>query len=228
MNDHPALSQVKRLGAALAFLLYPLCAGIAFALHPNLLSLRIDQDVQNKITEFHGNALLHFGHFLMVLTVPMLITIAVHFMGLLRGRGAWLGFTGGVLAITGAVVLALDKSALCLVPSALDTLPEAEFQQLLPGIEALFAYRGWLWVLRLLPLLPIGFILQTAGLLRAGTLPRSQSIPMLAGSILMANPDIDIIGLIATALLAVGFIPYAFELVRNRTRQHISPVPSAG
>jgi hypothetical protein len=32
----------------------------------------------------------------------------------------------------------------------------------------------------------------------------------------MANPDIDIIGLAATAILAAGFIPYAFDMLRGK------------
>jgi Na+/phosphate symporter len=38
---------------------------------------------------------------------------------------------------------------------------------------------------------------------------------MLIGSILMANPDIDIIGLVATIFLGIGFIPYALQMMRG-------------
>jgi hypothetical protein len=150
-----------------------------------------------------------------------LIVIAVHFMNVSEQKAGWWGFVGGVLAVAGAVVLALDKAALCLVPSALDTLPEAEFQAMIPGIQAMFQYRGWLGLLWLLPLLPAGFIVQTIGLVRANLIPRRQSVPMLAGSILMANPDIDIIGLVATVVLGLGFIPYAVSLLRAmKTTRH--------
>ncbi len=213
MNGNKSLNHIKGTGTALAFILYPICAGIAFAVHPNLMSLRISHDVQEKITEFHGNQLLHLGHFLMVVAVPLLIIIALHFMNLLQTRAPWWGFVGGVLAIGGAIILAVDKGALCLVTSAFDTLPEADFQYLTPGIEVMFQYKGWLWILWLLPFLPIGFIIQTIGLVRSGAIPRSQSIPMLIGSILMANPDIDIIGLVATIFLGIGFIPYALRLM---------------
>lgn len=218
MNNNQSLARVKQLGTALAFILYPVCAGFAFAVHPNLMSLNISHDAQAKIAEFHGNQILHFGHFLMVIAVPLLITIAIHFMNLLQTRGAWWGFIGGILAIGGAVILAVDKGALCLVPSAFDTLPEAEFANLTPGIEAIFQNKGWLWILRLLPLLPIGFIVQTIGLVRSNEIPRWQSVPMLIGSILMANPDIDIIGLVATVFLGIGFIPYAVQLAQNANK----------
>ena len=147
MNGNKSLNHIKGTGTALAFILYPICAGIAFAVHPNLMSLRISHDVQEKITEFHGNQLLHLGHFLMVVAVPLLIIIALHFMNLLQTRAPWWGFVGGVLAIGGAIILAVDKGALCLVTSAFDTLPEADFQYLTPGIEVMFQYKGWLWIL---------------------------------------------------------------------------------
>jgi hypothetical protein len=216
MNGNEVLAQVKRYGVALAFILYPVLAGVAFAVHPNLMSLAVSHDINAKIAEFHGNALLHFGHVLMLVSAPLLIVVANHFMNLLQKQGAWLGFIGGVLAVAGAVILAADKGALCLVPSAFDTLPEAEFQALTPGIEAMFQYRGWLALLWLLPLLPVGFVLQTVGLVASREIPRSQSIPMLIGSILMVNPDIDIIGLAATIVMAMGFIPYALHLLRGR------------
>jgi len=229
MSNNQSLARVKQMGTALAFILYPICAGIAFAVHPNLMSLNISHDVQKKIAEFHGNQILHFGHFLMVIAVPLLITIAIHFMNLLQTRGAWWGFIGGVLAIGGAVILAVDKGALCLVPSAFDTLSEAEFASLTPGIEAMFQNKGLLWLLWFLPLLPIGFIVQTVGLVLSNEIPRWQSVPMLIGSILMANPDIDIIGLVATIFLGIGFIPYAIQLVRNTDKvSNLSLAPIRG
>ena len=215
MDKNQSIGRVKQMGTAVSFMLYPICAGFAFAVHPNLLSLSIGHDIQEKIAEIHGNQLLHFGHFLMVIAVPLLIVIALHFMNLLQEKSAWLGFIGGTLAICGAVILAIDKGSLCLVPSAFDTLSEAEYWKLVPGIEAMFQYKGWLWLLYFLPLLPVGFILQTIGLVRSNTISRWQSVPMLIGSILMANPDIDIIGLVATIFLGIGFFPYVVHLLRH-------------
>jgi hypothetical protein len=228
MTQNNSLTQIKKIGTALAFIAYPLCAGIAFAVHPNLVSVSISHDIQAKIAEFHGNQLLHFGHFLMVLAVPMLITVAIHFMNLLQTQSAWWGFIGGILAISGAVILAVDKGALCLVPSAFDTLPETDFASLTPGIQAMFQYKGWLWILWLLPILPIGFIIQTIGLVRSKAISRWQSIPMLIGSILMANPDIDLIGLVATVFLGIGFIPYALSLIQNRKSFSSSSLATVG
>lgn len=226
MNRTDVLPNVKRCGTALAFILYPLLAGFAFAVHPGLLHPTFAHDIQAKIMGFHGNPLLHFGHVMMTLAVPLLIVIAVHFMNLSEERAGWWGFVGCVMVVSGAIVLALDKAALCLAPSAFDTLPEAEFRAMLPGLQAMFQYRGWLALLWLLPLLPAGFIVQTTGLVRAKLIPRRQSVPMLAGSILMANPDIDIIGLVATVVLAAGFIPYGISLLRTMGTASTSAHPS--
>jgi hypothetical protein len=220
MNELQSLTRTKQWGIALAFILYPLCAGVAFAVHPNLLSFAVSLTIQERVAEFHGNHLLHFGHILMVIAVPLLIVIALRLMTISRGKGAWWGFIGASLAVAGAVVLAVDKGALCLVPSAFDTLSAADFSNMVPGIEAMFQQKGWLWILKLLPLLPVGFIVQTIALVRFNTIPRRQAVPMLVGSVLMANPDIDIIGLVATIILGIGFVPYAVGLLFHPQRVH--------
>jgi hypothetical protein len=215
MKQIKNVKQLKNIGLAFTLVLYPLFAGFAFAVHPNVFSLQMDIPVATKIAEFHNNQLLHTGHLLMLAGVPLLITIAVHFMSLLEDRSVWWGLIGGIMAVSGAVILAVDKAALCLVPSALDTLPEAQFQAMIPGITAMFAGKGGLWVLQLLPILPVGFAFLSIGLLRAKALPLQICIPILVGSLLMANPDIDLIGLIATACLAIGFFQYALQLLRT-------------
>ena len=55
--------------------------------------------------------------------------------------------------------------------------------------------------------------------MRSNLIPRWQSVPILIGSILTANPDIDLIGLIATIFLAIGFFPYAFQLIRSANQR---------
>lgn len=215
MNDIRIIKKLEHFGKGMAFILYPLFAGFAFAVHPNLLDMGIDHTVQEKIAEFRGNDILHFGHILMILAVPMLIVIALHFMGMLKYRAGWWGFIGGNIAIVGAVILAVDKGALCLVPSAFDIVPEHEYAHLIPGIEAMFHYKGWLWLLYFLPLLPVGFLIQAIGLVRSKVISRWLSIPILIGCLLMINPDIDIIGLAATIFLAIGFLPNGVRLIRS-------------
>ncbi|MFC2005585.1 hypothetical protein ACFLVG_01310 [Chloroflexota bacterium] len=175
------------------------------------------QGVNERIEGFHGNDLLHFMHFVMLLCVPILIVVALKLMGLLKERGAWLGFIGCVMAVLGAIILAVDKTALCLVPSAFDTLTEAQFSQLLPGIAALYGYKGYLCVIWLLPLLPLGFVVQGIGLFISRVIPRWQSIPIIIGALLLANPDIDLISLIGSIILVIGMAPLGVQIIRSRT-----------
>jgi hypothetical protein len=210
--------RAKRIGIGLAFFLYPLAAFIAFIAHPNLLSLEIGVAVADKVAEFHNNTFMHLGHFLMVLSVPPLTIVIIKFMGMLKERGAWLGFIGGVLAIYGALALAVQKTALCLVMSAFDTLPEATYTQLMPGIEALFGLKGYLAIVYLLPLLPVGVMLQSIGLYRANAIPRWQSVLMIVAMLGMgvsAAVDIDIFGLISTLILAASWFPLGLQFIRG-------------
>ena len=201
----------------------------AFAIHPNLFSLAIVTDVNERIADFHGNQLMHFGHAMMLLTVPLLIVAALKLMNMLPARGAWLGFIGGVMAVFGAVMLAVDKTALCLVPSAFDTLPEAQFGQMLPGLEAMFSFKGWLVLLYLLPLLPLGFMIQGIGLYMGHVIARWQSVSLIVAMVLLgasAAVDIDLFGLIASVILALSMIPLGLQLMTesDRTAQVIKQV----
>ena len=210
------IESVKRIGSGLAFIAFPILFIILFATHPDLFSISMTHDVNVRIEEFHGNDLLHLMHFIMVLCVPLMIVVALKLMGLLKGRGAWLGFIGCAMVILGGVILTIDKTALCLVPSAFDTLTEAEFAQLLPGIEALFAYKGYLFIIWLLPLLPLGFVVQGIGLHRSSLVPRWQSITIIIGALLLANPDIDLISLIGSIILVIGMVPLGIQIIRNK------------
>jgi hypothetical protein len=203
---------IKRKATGLACILYPLLAGFAFATHPNLLSLSLEKTTASRIAAFHGNQLMHFGHLMMGLGSMLLIVIALELMKSLRTKSPWTSLAGGTLAICGAVILSMDKAALCFVPSALDSLGEDQFRALLPGLIALFDYRGYLGILRLLPLLPVGFLILGIGLVKSRAVPRWEAIPILAGAILMCNPDMDLIGLIATAVLALGLWAHGIRL----------------
>jgi hypothetical protein len=216
--ENQNLEMVKRIGTGLAFILSPLFFGITFVAHPNLLNLEIGVDVSAKVAEFHGNSFMHFGHFMMLLSVPLLIVVSLKLMDILRERSPWLGFVGCVMAVFGAVVLAVDKTALCLVMSAFDTLPEEEFVQLLPGIEALFNFEGYLAILYLLPLLPIGFLIQGIGLYREHLIPRWQSAALIVatlGLLVSAAVDVDLFGLVATVILATSFVPCGIQIIKG-------------
>lgn len=69
----------------------------------------------------------------------MPVVLTLHFKKLLdHTRLAWWGLVGAALAVLGACLLAADKGALCLTMSAFDTLPENEFAQMMPGLQAIF------------------------------------------------------------------------------------------
>ncbi len=222
----------KRIGTGLAFFLYPLAALTAFIAHPNLLSLEIGVPVADKVAEFHNNTFMHFGHFLMVLSVPPLTIVILKFMSMLKGRGAWWGFIGGVLALYGVLALAVQKTALFLVMSAFDTLPEAVYAQLMPGIETLFNLKGYLAIVWLLPLLPVGVLIQSIGLYRVNAIPRWQSVVIIIAMLGMgvsAAVDIDIFGLVSTLILAISWFPFGYQLIKGdlevspQSQQQVQP-----
>jgi hypothetical protein len=147
----------------------------------------------------------------------LLVVVAIHFMNILKNTAnEWLGFIGGVLAILGALMLAADKGALCLTMSALDTLPEAEFVKMMPGLFAIFGKEGWLVLIWGLLLLPIGFIIQAVGLLKSNSMAKWQSILFLIGVLFIGTPDgVEIINLFAAILMAIALMPYGFKLIAN-------------
>ncbi|MGI9317760.1 MAG: hypothetical protein ACR2QW_10535 [bacterium] len=95
-------------------MLFPLMLFFGFVLHPNLLSLDTVTRASEWVDEWHGSFLFQFGHLLVMLSVPLIIISSFYFMTLLNGRGAWLGFISGVLAVFGACMLAVHKGALTL------------------------------------------------------------------------------------------------------------------
>jgi hypothetical protein len=216
MNENIFLNQIKQIGIGLAFIIFPILFVFAFAVHPELLSPHM-LSPEEMILRAHGNGLLQFGHVLVTLSTGLLIVVALHFMKLLdRSSGAWAGFIGAAIAILGAIILAADKGALCLTMSAFDTLPEKVFEQIMPGILAMFTKQGWLVLLWGIVFLPIGFAIQAIALLKTNTFPRWQSILFLIGVLLVGIPDgLEIINLSASILMAIAFIPYGIQIIEK-------------
>jgi hypothetical protein len=145
MNEGNLLSSAKRIGAGLAFIIFPTVFVFAFSVHPGLLHPHL-LGPSELILRARGAGLLQLGHALVTLNTALLVVVALHFMKLLdHSSGAWAGFLGGSLAILGSLALAADKGALCLTMSALDGLADAEFTSMLPGLLAMFSKQGWLW-----------------------------------------------------------------------------------
>lgn len=211
------INSVKRVGVGLSFIIFPLIFVFAFAAHPNLLHPHFLGPAE-LIQRAHNNYLLHFGHALVTLCTGLLIVTAIHFMNVLKNTPKeWYGFIGGVTAILGTIILAVDKGALCLTMSALDTLPENDFMQIMPGLLSMFGKEGWLVLIQGLPLLPIGFIIQSVGLLKSKSIQAWQGILFLIGVLFIGTPDgVEIINLTASILMSIAFIPYGMKIINSK------------
>ena len=214
MNENIFLNQIIQIGIGLAFIIFPMLFIFAFAVHPGLLKPRL-LSPKELILRAHGNKLLQFGHVFVTLSTGLLIVVALQFMKILdRSSGAWAGFIGAAIAILGAIILAADKGALCLTMSAFDTLPEKVFAQIMPGVLAMFTKQGWLVLLWGMLFLPIGFSIQTIGLLATHTIPLWQSLLFLIGVLLVGIPDgLEIINLSASILMAIALVPYGIQII---------------
>lgn len=211
------LESFKQICTGICFIIFPLIFIFAFAGHPNLLNPHFLRP-EELILRAHGNTFLHFGHALVTLCTGLLVVVAIHFMNIQTDKStAWYGFIGGVLAVLGAIMLAADKGALCLTMSALDTLPEADFKNMMPGLLAMFAKKGWLVLIWGLLLLPIGFIIQAIGLIKSKSLSTWQSLLFLIGVLFIGTPDgVEIINLSASIMVGIAVIPYGITLIKKR------------
>jgi hypothetical protein len=220
MIENESLNQKKRIGTGLSFILFPLLFVFAFAMHPGLLNPRL-LSPEDLILRAHQNGMLQFAHVLVTLSTALLVVISLHFKKLLdRSSAAWAGMIGAAVAILGAVILAADKGALCLTMSALDTLPENEFALMMPGLLAMFSFKGWLVILWGILLLPIGFVIQAIALLKTRVFPRWGSILFLIGALFVGFPDgAEIINLTASVLMAVALVPYGIRIIVNKDQK---------
>jgi hypothetical protein len=139
-------------------------------------------------------------------------------MNVLQGKGRKLGFWGGIIGLFGAFILAVDKGALCLVMSAFDTLPEAKFQEFVPFLSVIVNKAGLLWVVWLLPLLPVGAAIQAIGLFKEKFISKWQTICIITGLLLLNNPDIELISSIGALLMCAGYIPWGVKILQGRMK----------
>ena len=140
-------AEAARVGTGLAFVVMPLVFVFAFATHPGLLRPRV-LGPEQLIDRSRGRRLLHAGHGLVTLNTGLMIVVALYLGRVVTTHGAgWAGLVGTLLAVLGTVCLAADKGALCLTMSALDGLSDDEFAAARPALSAIFAKKGWLWLL---------------------------------------------------------------------------------
>lgn len=85
---------------------------------------------------------------LVLLVTTLLVVVAVHFMKLLEDTSwSWAGLFGAAGAIAGAIILAADKGALCPTMTATDTVPADKFASMMPGLVAMFSWKGGMCLL---------------------------------------------------------------------------------
>lgn len=211
------LDNIKRIGTGLAFILFPLVFIFAFAVHPGLLNPHKLSDLE-VILRMHHNALLAFGHVLVLFDAAILIVVTLELMRMLnRTSASWAGFIGAALTVLSAVALGAEKGSECLIMSALDTLPDKQFTQMIPGLLSIFSHQGWMILVVGVALIAVGLSIQAIGLLTSGIIPRWQSA-LLFGIWLLGVPDgLEIISLAGSILLAVALIPSGIRIIRSRT-----------
>lgn len=215
-NQENTFDKTKRIGIGSSFIIFPLVFIYAFTIHPNLFNPKMLEPAE-LIQRAHYSNHLHFAHALVTLSTGLLVIASLHFMSLLKNTsGKWFGLIGSVLAILGSLMLAADKGALCLTMSALDTLPENEFINMMPGLLAIFNKQGWLVLIWGLILLPIGFIVQTMGLLKSKSFAKWQCILFIIAMLFIGTPDgLEIINLTASILMSIVLIPYGYKILIN-------------
>lgn len=209
------VKQIESIGTAVCFLLFPIFFVSAQVLHPNLFQMGTINDANDWVNHFRGQHLLHLAHLLEFVCAPLLIIMAMHFKSRLQEKSPAAALSGTAMVFIGALMLLGNKSALCLTISGFDTLGDHELKAMLPGLEVLFNKEGFMMVLNLLPLLPLGWVVLGIVLIRTKLISRWQSIPLTIGSLLLANPEIEVINFVASLFLAAGLLPYSAILFKQ-------------
>ena len=203
-----------RIGTGVAFVVMPLVFVFAFAAHPGLLHPRVLRPEQ-LIDRSRGRRLLHAGHGLVTLNTALMIVVSVHLGKVVAQDGAgWAGLVGTVVAVLGTVALAADNGALCLTMSALDHVTNEEFAAARPALSAMFAKKGWLWLLWGIVLIPIGFAVLAIAALATGATSAWVAGLLLVGVLFIGFPDgAEIVNLSAALVMAAGLVPYGLDLI---------------
>lgn len=208
--------QVKTKGLAFSLILFPIILLVGFVMHPHLEQMKMIFTAQDLVERFHNNSYYHIGHLIVMFSVPFIIVSMIGIMNGLQSSGKNWGFWGCIIGVFGAFILAVDKGALCLVLSAFDTLPETDFIKISPFLQVIVDKAGLLKVCYLLPLLPIGAIIQGIGLIKEKCIKKWQGISMIVGLLLLNNPDIELVSTIGTLLMCFGYFPIGIKILQTR------------
>jgi len=207
-------ADAARIGTGLAFIVMPLVFVLAFSAHPGLLHPKILSPEQ-LIDRSRGRRLLHAGHALVTINTALMIVVAVHLGRVVtRHDAGWAALIGTVLAVLGTVILAADKGALCLTMSALDHITDQDFMAARPALSAIFAKKGWLWLLWGMVLIPIGFAVLATAALVTGATSAWVAVLLLVGVLFIGVPDgAEIVNLSAALVMSAGLVPYGLSMV---------------
>lgn len=208
------VAEAARIGTGLSFIVMPLVFVFAFSAHPGLLHPKILSPGQ-LIDRTRGRRLLHAGHGLVTINTALMIVVAVHLGSVVtRHDAGWAALIGTTLAVLGTIALAADKGALCLTMSALDHLTEQEFTDARPALSAIFAKKGWLWLLWGMVLIPIGFAVLAIAALVTGATSTWVALLLLVGVLFIGVPDgVEIVNLSAALIMSAGLVPYGVSLI---------------
>jgi hypothetical protein len=210
-----------RLVSGLSIILFPIMLLVGFVTHPNILSVSMVTDLDTWVLEWRTHLWFHIGHLVVMFAVPFVIFSTFALSSLLKAEGAWYGYVGAVLSIFGAFLLAVDKGALTFVLTAFKDMPDEEFVAIHPALEAIFQRDGWLWITWGFAALPLGFIILTLGLLKEGIVQRWQGICIIAGLLLLMNPDIEIISSAGAFLMCVGLLPIGWAYMSDQMAESL-------
>ncbi|MBK7133606.1 MAG: hypothetical protein IPH69_12530 [Bacteroidales bacterium] len=209
---------IKKIGFGVSVIEFPVMLLVGFLMHPNILKLEALQTVEQLVGRFHNHPVFHIGHLIVMFAVPVIMISLISIMNVLQGEGKRLGFWGGIIGLFGAFILAVDKGALCLVLSAFDTLPEDQFQEFVPFLRVIVNKEGLLWVVWLLPLLPVGAAIQALGLYKERFISRWQTVCLVTGLLLLNNPDIELVSATGALLMCAGYIPWGVRILQGRMK----------
>jgi hypothetical protein len=212
------IETIKKKGFAISLIAFPVMLLVGFLMHPNLMKLEALQTVEQLVGRFHNQPIFHIGHLIVMFAVPVIMIALISFINVLQGKGKQLGFWGGIIGLFGAFILAVDKGALCLVLSAFDTLPESQFREFVPFLNVIVNKAGLLWVVWLLPLLPVGASIQALGLLKEKFISKWQAVCIITGLLLLNNPDIELISSAGALLMCAGYIPWGIKILQGRMK----------
>ena len=215
------IEKIKETGFALSIIVFPMMLFIGFVTHPDLLAMRPLQTVEQLVSRFHNNSMYHIGHLIVTFSVPVMIIYFIGVMNLLQGKGKALGFWGCVISVFGAFILAVDKGALCLTMSAFDTLSEEQFTVFKPFLQVIVSKNGLLFIVWLLFALVVGGIVQTFGLMKEKVIQKWQGIFIIAGLLLLLNPDIELISSVGSALMCIAYIPWGLKELKKINSQNV-------